>query len=75
VGQEMKKLLTKPQHNDFRTRIKFAWFPKTLHFDGKWYRVWLETYKVTEIYNGYAWMGSIGWKFYSAGPLFDEAGR
>lgn len=70
----MKTLLDNPQHNDFRTRTKFAWFPRIMEFDGKRYRVWLETYKVTEIYLvGY--YGNGGWWFHSQSPLFDEAGR
>lgn len=67
-----------PQEGDIRKRRPFAWFPVHTKFEDTTYKVWLETYQVTECYVKSASMddfyqhGHYYWMEIRKEPLFGE---
>lgn len=75
------KLQPEPKEGDIRRVVKFAFFPTITEFEGIKYRVWLETYQITECYVMTASMddfyrhGRYYWKELCKVPLFGEHER
>lgn len=73
------KVKARPVKGDTRIRTKFAWTPTFVYKDTEVYKVWLETYRVTEEYtktyvnsdNGYYYCRRV-WKVVKREPLFGE---
>jgi hypothetical protein len=65
-----------PQVGDTRIRTKFAWIPISVYSDNQCYKVWLETYLITEEYEK-IYVNSDGfyyckaqWKITKREPIF-----
>ena len=54
------KAKPKPRENEIRQRVKFAWFPVKI---GNVLWLWLERYRVTEVYSRVQDEYAVGWKW------------
>lgn len=67
-----------PFEGDTRKRRKFAWFPVFVYNGDQLYKVWLETYQLTEkyekvaVFHGDYYSYEKRWKVAKREPLFGE---